>query len=78
MPGCAKVPVMAFAFSPPERILGANVPFKEKESRAARNLESAMFIYEILLVTGVLGLIAMSLAGWSIGWCGAVMPHAAV
>ena len=56
---------MPYAFVPAcDRIFGANATLKGKESRAAQTLESAMFIYEILLVTGVLGLVAMSLAGF--------------
>jgi hypothetical protein len=59
---------MAFAFTRArDRILGANAALREREGQAARRLEATMFIYEILLGTGILGLVAMALAGFGHG-----------
>jgi hypothetical protein len=56
---------MVFAFTPAAlRILGGSAAFMRKESRAVPGFGIAMFIYEILLATGVLGLIAMAFAGF--------------
>jgi hypothetical protein len=61
----ATVPVIALVFTRIwERIHGASAAFMRAESREAPGCDSAMFIYEILLATGVLGLIAMAFAGF--------------